>query len=491
MSSQYEAVEAHPPAHAAAIVALDMAWVEEGIAPFRGCALTERDVTELSSRDDVVFLVLLHHSDDGESAEVVGFAWADIQADRRDILLDTRPDKRMCDLHFVFISQEHRGRGQAGRTLYAAVEQICRKQCCTHIELIADSTASESLLRFYAETCGMSYMFTRLRKELAEAPSKLPPLPIPYAASASTGGQQAEQQLRDMQCRLDASEEQLVLLRRMVGEMEHERVESERRSRAAAAAAELQLQKQAAQRQQELRAAHDRCDELVLELCNVKRQLSRAVKVTVKPSPPPISPSPDTAPAMTVANGAGVTSLAPVGGDSDSGGANFAGVNREGVFDGRGAASPPRASTPPSTAGPRIDGNGAALERVGGWRSPGAAAAARRLDELLHDRPSPRLTKTETAGAAATGAAAAAAGRVQPPPSSSESRSMPWHWQSSGLSPPPPSDCTETVLPADPVHGAASTKPKWPQWVAADQRAHVAANRLDALLFVPDQQAGI
>jgi hypothetical protein len=57
MSSQYEAVEAHPPAHAAAIVALDMAWVEEGIAPFRGCTLTERDVTELSSRDDVVFLV--------------------------------------------------------------------------------------------------------------------------------------------------------------------------------------------------------------------------------------------------------------------------------------------------------------------------------------------------------------------------------------------------------------------------------------------------
>ena len=36
---------------------------------------------------------------------------------------------------------------------------------CTHLELVADSLVAEDLLRFYNQVCGMSYMFTRLRKE--------------------------------------------------------------------------------------------------------------------------------------------------------------------------------------------------------------------------------------------------------------------------------------------------------------------------------------
>lgn len=41
---RYEAVAAQPDLHAGAIVEMDCAWVAEGIARFRGSALTERDV---------------------------------------------------------------------------------------------------------------------------------------------------------------------------------------------------------------------------------------------------------------------------------------------------------------------------------------------------------------------------------------------------------------------------------------------------------------
>jgi GNAT superfamily N-acetyltransferase len=264
----YEAAAAEPSLHAAAIVDLDLEWVAEGIAPFRGCALTERDVYELSARDDVLLLVLLYHADgDDEASEhavvgagvhvcaprsavVVGFAWADIQPDERDILLDTRPCRLMCDLHFVFVTQQHRGRGHAGRTLYAAVESIAVERSCTHIELIADSIHSEQLLRFYSQVCGMSYMFTRLRKELTEPPKDFPPLPIPYANAA--GGQAATV----MQHRPDANEDLVAQLRQTIVVIKQD-YKSAQRNLSEAAAVEQQLRGQIAELQHQLRAADD------------------------------------------------------------------------------------------------------------------------------------------------------------------------------------------------------------------------------------------
>ena len=173
-AAAYEAVAVDPAIHAAAVAALDVDWVDEGIAPFRGGALTEADVVSLAARDDVIFLVLLDRRavrvdavEVAPAAAPVGFAWADVQPDGRDILLDTRAEKRMGDLHFIYVHPDHRG--GAGRVLYSAIERACIERSCTHLELIADSVAAEQLLRFYGAHCGMSYMFTRLRKELKDA----------------------------------------------------------------------------------------------------------------------------------------------------------------------------------------------------------------------------------------------------------------------------------------------------------------------------------
>ena len=62
--------------HAAAVAALDRAWVAEGSALWRSGALTEAEVVELTGRTDVVFKVLIDCSsgaDDGDA--VVGYAW--------------------------------------------------------------------------------------------------------------------------------------------------------------------------------------------------------------------------------------------------------------------------------------------------------------------------------------------------------------------------------------------------------------------------------
>ena len=53
-----------------------------------------------------------------------------------------------------------------------------------HVLILLNSTATEPLLRFYAESCGMGYMFTRLRKELADAaPATLPRRDLPFRPS--------------------------------------------------------------------------------------------------------------------------------------------------------------------------------------------------------------------------------------------------------------------------------------------------------------------
>lgn len=108
--------------------------------------------------------------------------------DTRDIPLDTRPRKMLAELHYIYVAAAHRGGGGAGTKLFAAVERDCVARSCTHIELVADSLAAEDLLRFYNQACGMSYMFTRLRKEIAPATEGLPPQPIPYLPSARGPG---------------------------------------------------------------------------------------------------------------------------------------------------------------------------------------------------------------------------------------------------------------------------------------------------------------
>jgi GNAT superfamily N-acetyltransferase len=124
-------------------------------------------------------LVLLAPGRGGAAdAEVAGFAWADFKRDDRPIPRDTRPGRKVGELHYIYCAPEHQGRG-GGAALYAAVEAAARIEGCTHLELVADSVDAEALLRFY-RGCGLGYMFTRLRKELAAAPAGLAPLPIPF-----------------------------------------------------------------------------------------------------------------------------------------------------------------------------------------------------------------------------------------------------------------------------------------------------------------------
>ena len=54
--------------------------------------------------------------------------------------------------------------------MWNAIEKAAVAAGCTHLELVADSKMSEELITFY-QRCGCSYMFCRLRKELA--------LPVP------------------------------------------------------------------------------------------------------------------------------------------------------------------------------------------------------------------------------------------------------------------------------------------------------------------------
>lgn len=53
------------------------------------------------------------------------------------------------------------------------------------MELTADSVRAEPLLRFYQKQCGLSYMYSRLRKELLPPPPRLAPLPFPFQAQAA------------------------------------------------------------------------------------------------------------------------------------------------------------------------------------------------------------------------------------------------------------------------------------------------------------------
>ena len=175
----YAAVKCEP-RHAEAVARLDQLWVDEETAPWRGRALTAAAVREKLAEDSVLFLVLVDcsHGSDGPEA-CVGFAWVDMQPDTRDIPLDGRPHKKLAELEYIYIHQDHRG-GGGGKTLWEAVERGAVDAGCTYLELIADSVRAEELLSFYSKVCGMDYMFMRLRKELAGAPEKLPPLPIPF-----------------------------------------------------------------------------------------------------------------------------------------------------------------------------------------------------------------------------------------------------------------------------------------------------------------------
>ena len=162
----YAAVKCEP-RHAEAVARLDQLWVDEETAPWRGRALTPAAVREKLAEDSVLFLVLVDcsHGSDGPEA-CVGFAWVDMQPDTRDIPLDGRPDKKLAELEYIYIHQDHRG-GGGGKTLWEAVERGAVDAGCTYLELIADSVKAEELLSFYSKVCGMSYMFMRLRKELA------------------------------------------------------------------------------------------------------------------------------------------------------------------------------------------------------------------------------------------------------------------------------------------------------------------------------------
>jgi hypothetical protein len=118
------------PHHASAVARLDRAWVAEETAPWRESALTARAVAELAARPDVAFVVLLLLGVVGEkrgdsrssSTEVVGYAWADFRPDERDVWLDTRPHRRLAELHNLYCAATHRGRG-GGAQLWVAIEQ--------------------------------------------------------------------------------------------------------------------------------------------------------------------------------------------------------------------------------------------------------------------------------------------------------------------------------------------------------------------------------
>ena len=97
-----------------------------------------------------------------------------------DIPLDTRPNRKMCELHYIYCAAAARGRSGAGTALWSAVERAALKAGCTHMELTADSTQTEPLIKFYQEKCGLSYMFCRLRKELTPHPPNLSPRPFPF-----------------------------------------------------------------------------------------------------------------------------------------------------------------------------------------------------------------------------------------------------------------------------------------------------------------------
>jgi len=166
------------PRHAEGVALLDAAWVAEGVSPWRGAALTARAAAATAARDSVVFVVL----EDGEDGSVAGFAWADVVPDTRDIPLDGRASRLLAELHFIYCGAAHRGGGN-GLALFRAVEGRCAALGATHLELVADNSANTgALLRFYAEQCGMGYMFTRLRKELALPPPLLRAQPLPSAA---------------------------------------------------------------------------------------------------------------------------------------------------------------------------------------------------------------------------------------------------------------------------------------------------------------------
>lgn len=317
---------------------------------------------------DVILLVLLHHPAPGSEpngevleqsaagvvtgaapgALVVGFAWADIQLDQRDIMLDTRPYRRMCDIHFVFVAQEHRGRGRAGQTLYDAVERIATDQLCTHVELIADSTASEQLLRFYSQACGMSYMFTRLRKELVDPPVNMPPLPIPYAAAAAE-----HHGVSDMQLRLAASEELVAQLRKTITDMTEER-EVAARSRSEAASVEQRLCEDISTLRRELLVAQERYAKVTVQLSETCTQFSRALKASVDPTSRPLPEKSSSAVIF-----------------------DFRGVSKA-----NGGKSPQTMASLKATVDSKYRNDGTAFGERSSAR-PGTNTAQRRLDELL------------------------------------------------------------------------------------------------------------
>ena len=166
--------------HAEAVVQLDCEWVAEETAPWRTRPIDIDWVRHIASRmwTGLAFLVLLQ----ANSETVVGYAWVDFIVDERDVWLDRRPTRKLAELHNIYCGAAYRGSG-AGSVLWAAVEAAALAAGCTHIELTADSVHAEPLLRFYQQ-CGLSYMFARLRKELAAAPPRLAPLPFPFQSCA-------------------------------------------------------------------------------------------------------------------------------------------------------------------------------------------------------------------------------------------------------------------------------------------------------------------
>ena len=109
-----------------------------------------------------LLVVLIDNSGGGgDATDVVGYAWASFQNDTRDIALDTRTARKTAELHYIYVSETVRGSGSGGgRMLWNAIERAAVDAGCTYLELVADSTMPEALIRFY-QRCGAAYMFCR------------------------------------------------------------------------------------------------------------------------------------------------------------------------------------------------------------------------------------------------------------------------------------------------------------------------------------------
>lgn len=97
------------PGHTSAVAALDGRWAAEQSAPWRGAPLDAAAVNALAARSDVAFLVLLVADSSPAGETVAGFAWADFTTDERDITLDSRRNRRLAELHYIYCAAEHRG----------------------------------------------------------------------------------------------------------------------------------------------------------------------------------------------------------------------------------------------------------------------------------------------------------------------------------------------------------------------------------------------